>query len=85
VEAVRRNQLSPLRAAVRDLETEIAQLEGERGANDAALAEPALYLPDMRDELMRQLARRADLAQSLAAAEARWLAACEALEEAERS
>ena len=70
---------------MRDLETEIVQLESERGANEAALADPALYLPDRRDELMRQLARRAELAQSLAAAETRWIAACEALEEAERS
>jgi ATP-binding cassette subfamily F protein 3 len=85
MEAERRNQLSPLRASVREIETQIARLEGERAANAAALADPALYLPDRRDELMRQLARRADLAQSLAAAESRWIAACEALEEAERS
>ena len=70
---------------MRELEAQIAQLESERAANDAALADPTLYLPDRRDELMRQLARRADLAQSLAAAESRWIAACEALEEAERS
>jgi ATP-binding cassette subfamily F protein 3 len=85
LEAERRNQLSPFRAAVRDLEAEIVQLEGERGSNDAALAEPALYLPERRDELMKHLARRAELAQSLAAAESRWVAACEALEQAERS
>jgi ATP-binding cassette subfamily F protein 3 len=85
MEAERRNQLSPLRASVREIETQIARLEGERAANAAALADPALYLPERRDELMRQLARRADLAQSLAAAESRWIAACEALEEAERS
>jgi ATP-binding cassette subfamily F protein 3 len=85
MEAERRNQLSPLRASVREIEAHLAQLESERAANDAALADPALYLHDMRDELMQQLARRADLAQSLAAAESRWIAACEALEEAERS
>jgi ATP-binding cassette subfamily F protein 3 len=85
LEAERRNQLSPLRAAVRDLEAQIAQLEQERGANDAALADGGLYLIDRRDELMRQLAKRSELTQSLAAAEARWIAACEALEEAERS
>jgi ATP-binding cassette subfamily F protein 3 len=85
LEAERRNQLSPLRAAVRDLEAQIAQLEQERGANDAALADGGLYLIDRRDELMRQLAKRSELTQSLAAAEARWVAACEALEEAERS
>ena len=84
-EAERRNQLSPLRAAVRELETQIAHLESERAVNDAALATPGLYLPDMRDELMRQLARRAELARDLAAVESRWVAACEALEEAERS
>ncbi len=84
-EALRRNQLSPLRAAVRELEARIAQLESERGANDQALATAALYVPDMRDELMRQLARRVELARDLAAAESRWVAACEALEEAERS
>jgi ATP-binding cassette subfamily F protein 3 len=85
LEAERRNQLSPLRAAVRDLEAQIVQLEQERGVNDAALADGGLYRIDMRDELMRQLAKRAELTQSLAAAEARWIAACEALEAAERS
>jgi hypothetical protein len=85
MEAERRSQLSPLRASVREIEAHLAQLESERAANDVALGDPALYLHDMRDELMRQLARRADLAQSLAAAESRWIAACEALEEAERS
>jgi ATP-binding cassette subfamily F protein 3 len=84
MEAERRNQLSPFRAAVRELETQIAQFEHERGANDAALADPGLYQPERRDELKRQLAKRADLAQALAAAESRWIAACEALEQAER-
>jgi ATP-binding cassette subfamily F protein 3 len=83
LEAERRNQLSPLRAAVRDLETEIAQLERERGANDAILADAALYQPERRNELMQQLAKRAELAQALSAAESRWIVACEALERAE--
>ncbi len=85
VEALQRNRLSPLRAAVRDLETQIAQLESERDANEAALADPALYEPDRREELMRQLARRAEIARDLAAGEMDWVSACEALEQAERS
>jgi ATP-binding cassette subfamily F protein 3 len=85
LEAERRNLLSPLRAAVRAAETEIAQLEHERGANEAMLADAAIYQPERRDELMRQLARRAELAQALSAAESRWIAACEALEQAEQS
>jgi ATP-binding cassette subfamily F protein 3 len=84
-EALKRNQLSPFRAAVRDLESQIAQLASERSLNETALADPGLYAPEMRAELMHQIARRAELAQALSVAEARWISACEALEEAERS
>jgi ATP-binding cassette subfamily F protein 3 len=84
-EALKRNQLSPFRAAVRDLESQIAQLASERSFNETALADPGLYAPEMRAELMRQIAKRAELAQALSVAEARWISACEALEEAERS
>jgi len=83
-DAERRNRLSPLKVAVRDLEEEIAQLERERSANESRLADPALYRAGMQEDLKRELARRTEISRALSATESRWISASEALEQAER-
>ena len=82
-EAERRNRLSPLKLAVRELEQEIARLEREQSASVSSLADPALYQAGMQEDLKREFARRAEIARALSAAESRWISASEALERAE--
>jgi ATP-binding cassette, subfamily F, member 3 len=72
-----RERTQPLRDAIRKAEAAIARLTAERDAIDDALVTPAAGAVA---ELLRS---RADLERRLAAAEASWLAAGEALERAE--
>ena len=83
-EAERRNRLSPLRARVAAAEEQIETFERARRETEERLADPALYHGDAKDELLRQLQRRKDVARELAAAEASWLEASEVLEAALR-
>ncbi len=84
-EAERRNRLSPLRARVKAVEEQIEAYERTRRKTEERLADPALYGADAKDELLRQLQRRKDIARDLAAAETSWLEASEALEAALRA
>jgi ATP-binding cassette subfamily F protein 3 len=78
-----RAQLAPLRRRAREAEALVERLGNERAALDAALAAPDTYSNGGARvaELGRQ---RAEVARRLAEAEAEWLAAHEAIEEAER-
>ncbi|SEP88336.1 ATP-binding cassette, subfamily F, member 3 [Ectothiorhodospira magna] len=82
-EAALRRQLKPLRDQVTRLEREHSQLEQARQSLDQALADPAIYEASARTQLQTLLGRQADLARQLAATEAAWLEASEALEAAE--
>ena len=81
-EAVRRNALTPLRAAVERSERELDRLADARAELERQLAEPALYEPSAKARLQELLATRRDLVQRVAATETAWLAASEELERA---
>jgi len=80
--ADRRAALAPLKARVAEAEAEIARLGRSIEAVDKLLADSALYVRDAprAQALMRE---RGDLVRARVAAEAQWLAACEAYESAE--
>jgi ATP-binding cassette, subfamily F, member 3 len=81
--ADRRDADTALRREARDAEAEIAKLTADRNAVDEAMAEPAKASPALAKLNMTELIkRRADLQDRLDAAEARWMAASEALEAA---
>jgi ATP-binding cassette subfamily F protein 3 len=84
-EAEHRNRLSPLRAEVRELETEIGRLAVERAEIERALADPAAYDASARQVLAQTLARQRDIGTRLSALEARWLEVSETLQSAERT
>jgi ATP-binding cassette subfamily F protein 3 len=81
-EARARNQA--LRTAVKQAETEMTRLSGQRTDIDRALFDPKSYEGPHKDKTVTQLMKtRAEIEQKLAAAEARWVEAAEALEQAE--
>ena len=82
VEAVARERVAPLRAAVRKHEQELEQLARDRAALELKLAAPTLYLPEARGELKAALERQSDLERVHAHAEAAWLEASSQLEAA---
>ena len=82
-EAERRNKLAPLRAALRDIEAQLARLGAERADIEATLVDPAFYGRD--DAAQRDLPRRhGELLAQIAALEERWLETGEQLEAAEK-
>jgi ATP-binding cassette subfamily F protein 3 len=81
-EARARNQA--LRNAVKQAEAEMTKLTAERTDIDRALFDPASYQGKHKDRKVTDLMKmRADVEQKLTAAEARWMQAAEALEQAE--
>jgi ATP-binding cassette, subfamily F, member 3 len=80
--AERREALAPLRRRLRDAEAELAKITREKAALDRRLADPATYAAEGA-AVAGLLRAQAEAAQSLAAAETRWLGAAEALEQAE--
>jgi len=80
--AQRRQALGPLRQALRRAEAELAAVTERKAALDRRLADSGTYAEGgaALQELLRE---RAGAAQALAEAEARWLAAAEAIERAE--
>jgi ATP-binding cassette subfamily F protein 3 len=81
-EARARNQA--LRNAVKQAEMEMAKLTAERSDVDRALFDPAGYQGKHKDKKVTDLMKlRADIEQKLSLAEARWMEAAEALEQAE--
>ncbi|HZX23956.1 MAG TPA: ATP-binding cassette domain-containing protein, partial [Woeseiaceae bacterium] len=79
-EAERRRQLTPLKKRLARAEESLAALESRRGRLQSKLADESLYDDANRDRLKALLADQADLERELAAAEAEWVAAGEALE-----
>jgi ATP-binding cassette subfamily F protein 3 len=77
-----RQSTAPLRRAARAVESRIAHLNTERAALEAKLADPAMYSPGRAAEVTQINTRLATLSRDLAAAEAEWLEAEEALERA---
>ncbi|HXQ52153.1 MAG TPA: ABC-F family ATP-binding cassette domain-containing protein [Stellaceae bacterium] len=75
-----RERTQPLRAAVAEAETEMARLAKERGAIDRALLEPKRH--EGTNGVGTLMKSRAEIERRLAAAEARWIEASEALERA---
>ncbi len=82
-EAERRQQLKPLRDAVRQCEREVERLTTRRDQVDAALAEPSLYAGEDTGRVTELTREKAAVERDLAAAEEAWLAAMDALERAE--
>ena len=83
LEAERRNKLAPLRAALRDVEAELARCGTLRAAMETQLADPAFYARS--DDEARSVPRRhGELLARIAALEERWLELGEELEAAER-
>ena len=83
LEAERRNKLAPLRAALRDVEAELARCGTLRAAMETQLADPAFYARS--DDEARGVPRRhGELLARIAALEERWLELGEELEAAER-
>jgi ATP-binding cassette subfamily F protein 3 len=81
-EARARNQA--LRNAVKQAEAEMTKLTAERSDIDRALFDPAGYQGKHKDKKVTDLMKlRADVEQKLSIAEARWMEAAEALEQAE--
>jgi ATP-binding cassette, subfamily F, member 3 len=80
--AERRQALAPLKRTLREAEQRLAAVAAEKAALDRELGDPSTYGAGDRPiaELLRA---QAEAARSLAAAEAQWLAAAEALERAE--
>lgn len=79
--AAQREADKALRKAARDAEAEVVKLTADRSAIDRAMFDPAGADPKLAGLTMTELMkRRADLADRITAAEARWLAASEALE-----
>jgi ATP-binding cassette subfamily F protein 3 len=71
---------APLRKRAREAEARIARLAAERAAIEARLADPKLYTAGKPDAITAAQMRLAAIAREMAAAEADWLAAEEALE-----
>jgi len=79
-QAEERNRLSPLRAAVARAERALESLGREQAAVREALAAPDLYAQNGKERLRELIAREAQLAGELAAAETAWLEHSERLE-----
>jgi ATP-binding cassette subfamily F protein 3 len=79
-EAERRRQLTPLKKRLARAEESLAALEGRRDRLQSELADENLYDETNRDRLKTLLAEQADVERDLAAAEAEWLAAADALD-----
>ena len=77
-----RAALAPLRQRARHAEALIAKLAAERALLEKRLADSALYAPGRAAEIAAANTRLAAVAREIAAAEAAWLAAEEALAEA---
>jgi ATP-binding cassette subfamily F protein 3 len=77
-----RAALAPLRRRAKEAEARIGRLAAERAGIEARLADPALYAPGRAGEVTQAQTRLAAIARETATAEAEWLAAEEALEEA---
>ncbi len=81
-DAEERKRLQPLRRAAERWEGRVEELTAERHRLESRLADPALYEAARKDELKTLLADKARVDAALAEAEAAWLDAIEALDNA---
>jgi ATP-binding cassette subfamily F protein 3 len=79
--AERRRELEPLRRALKEAEHAVGDLSQRKAALDQRIADPATYAGAA--DVAGLLRAQASLAAALGEAEARWLAAAEAIEEAD--
>jgi ATP-binding cassette, subfamily F, member 3 len=79
--AERRRELEPLRRALKEAERSVTELSARKAALDQRIADPATYAGSA--DVSGLLREQAALAATLGEAEARWLAAAEAIEEAD--
>ena len=79
--AERRRELEPLRRALKEAERAVSDLGTRKAALDQRIADPATYAGG--GDVAGLLREQASLAAALREAEARWLAAAEAIEEAD--
>ena len=85
LEAERRKALQPLKRALDAAEAELARAQSERDQLEREMADNSLYQAEARDRLQVLLLRKGELDSRLADAEARWLGAAEALEQADQA
>ena len=79
--AERRRELEPLRRALKEAERAVSDLSARKTALDRRIADPETYAGGA--DVAGLLREQAALAAALGEAEARWLAAAEAIEEAD--
>jgi ATP-binding cassette subfamily F protein 3 len=84
-DAGRRQQLRPFQQALAKAEAALERLSQARAGIEAGLADPAIYEPANKARLQALLLDKARLGRELEEAEAAWLEAGEALEEAEKA
>jgi ATP-binding cassette subfamily F protein 3 len=84
-DADKRRQTQPLKNRLKTLEQELERLGTEKARLNAALADGALYSSAEKDKLKALLQEQGRVQQALAETESAWLAACEALESADRA
>jgi ATP-binding cassette, subfamily F, member 3 len=80
--AGRRRELEPLRRQLKDAERAVGDLNARKAALDQRIADPSTY--QGAGDVANLMREQAALAAALGEAEARWLAAAEAIEEAGR-
>ncbi len=79
--AAERERAGAMRKAASDAEAQVVRLTAEQSAIDLAMFDPAKATPELAKLTMSELMkRRSDISDRLAAAEAAWLEASEALE-----
>jgi ATP-binding cassette subfamily F protein 3 len=78
-----RAAVAPLRKKAKDAEARLARLARERAALEKALADPDLYDPARKSQVLAAQAKLASLKKLIGAAETDWLEAEEALEMAQ--
>jgi len=81
IAAERRRELEPLRRLLKDAERVVSELSAKKAALDARVADPATYAANAN--VANLLREQAALAAELGDAEARWLDAAQALEDAD--
>ncbi|HLI21668.1 MAG TPA: ABC-F family ATP-binding cassette domain-containing protein [Stellaceae bacterium] len=79
--AERRRELEPLRRQLKEAERTVGDLSARKAALDRRIADPGTY--ERAGDIAGLLREQAALAAALGEAEARWLAAAEAIEEAQ--
>ena len=81
--AERRKRMAPLRRQVQEAEKAMGKLERERAALVKTLSDPKTYNASSTQQIQKMGVKKVELDKQIAAAEAAWMEASEALETAE--